>query len=332
MEAAKIPGLGFCLAGAIIAWGIGLVFAHLGISIPSLLVAILLGIIVVNTTGVPTAAEPGIAVAAKQVLRIGVVLLGFAIPVGDIIGLGIGALVLVVAVVVAGLAAAVLIGRAMGLPREQSLLIGGGCSICGAAAVAGVDGVLSKRRAHEAATAVAVVVLYGTAMIAIAPILARLLGFGDEAAGIFIGGSVHEVAQVVAAGAAVSSAALTVAVVVKLARVLMLAPVLAVIGIQERRRGQADPSAATPPLVPLFVIGFIVAVALRSILPIPEAIIDASQQVRTWFFLVAMTALGTGVRRETLAAAGWRPFVHGGLVSVVVIVVAAVGSYLVTMG
>lgn len=329
-----LPGLAACLAGAVLAWGTAKL---IGLAVPgfnAMLAAILIGVIATNVIRLPDRWEPGIAVAAKPVLRTGVVLLGFGIGVGDILGLGWPVLVVAIAVVVIGITVGVVSGRALGMSREQAWLTASGCSICGAAAVAAVDGTLSKRRAHETATAVAIVVVYGTAMIAVGPLLVRLLGLDGAGAGTLIGAGIHEVAQVVAAGGIVGPAALTTAVIVKLARVLLLAPVMAVLGIAERRahtRTAADDGVGRtrPPLVPLFIIGFLIAVAIRSTGWVPEAVLGVLGTAKTWCFLVAMVALGTGVRRETLTAAGLRPFLHGGIVTVVVVAVAGAGAVLV---
>lgn len=328
------PGLGLCLAGAVLAWAASRALAAVVPAASPMLLAIVVGVLAANLRPIPARAATGVAFASRTVLRAGVVLLGFSIAVGDVVALGPGVLAVILAVVAAGLLAGIAAGRMIGLTREQALLTAAGCSICGAAAVAGVDGVLRRRRAHETATAVAVVVVFGTAMIALGPVTAHLAGLDEHGAGVFIGGATHEVAQVVAAGGIAGPAVLTAAVIVKLARVLLLAPVLALLGVAERRAAAADaaagaaPAGARPALVPAFVLGFIAAVAARSALDLPAGLLGGLEGLRTWAFLVAMVALGTGVRRDTLAAAGWAPFLHGLAVTAVVIAVALGGALL----
>lgn len=326
----ELPGLGACTVGAIAAWAAAKALGGVVPAMSPLLVAILLGVLAANVLPLPKALGPGIGLCSKTILRLGVVLLGLSVPLSQVLSLGWGAIAVAVCAVAAGLVVAVLTGPRMGLTHEQSLLNGGGCSICGAAAVAAVDGTLRRARPHESATAVASVVVYGTAMIAVVPALSSWLGLDDRGAGILIGGSVHEVAQVVAVGGIVGGGALAVAVLVKLTRVVMLAPVMALLGALERRRhrGSADGEVHLPPVMPLFVAGFIAAVALRATGIVPEGVVHGTDQVRTWLFLVAMVALGTGVRRDTLKAAGAGPFLHAGIVTVCVVAVAAGGAAL----
>ncbi|MDO5731558.1 YeiH family protein [Corynebacterium sphenisci] len=328
------PGLLLCLLGAVLAWAAARALAAVVPAASPMLLAIVIGVLAANLRPIPAWADAGLAFSSRTVLRLGVVLLGFSIAIGDVVALGPGVLAVILAVVAAGLLTGIAAGRVAGLSREQALLTAAGCSICGAAAVAGVDGVLRRRRAHETATAVAVVVLFGTAMIALGPVTAHLAGLDDHAAGVFIGGATHEVAQVVAAGGIAGSGVLTAAVIVKLARVLLLAPVLALLGLAERRAAVADaaagaaPAGSRPALVPAFVLGFIAAVAARSALPLPAGLLAGLEGLRTWAFLIAMVALGTGVRRDTLAAAGWAPFLHGLAVTAVVFAVALGGALL----
>ena len=147
----------------------------------------------------PAPLEPGIAVAAKRLLRAGIVLLGLQLLLSDVLALGWGAVGLVVGVVALTFAAALALGRALRLPWDLTALVASGFSICGAAAVAAADGVVRARR-EMAATAIGLVVLFGTLMIPLLPALTGALGLGERAAGLWIGASTHEVAQVVAAG------------------------------------------------------------------------------------------------------------------------------------
>src|SRR5699024_782684 len=205
--------------------------------VSALIIAIVIGIVVANVTALPASLAPGLSIAAKKLLRAGIVLLGLEVVLGDLLGLGAPMLAVVVVVVTGGILGTLALGRALGVDRGLTLLVACGFSICGAAAVAAAAGVTDPDEEHEenTITAVALVVLCGTLMIAAVPAVAALLQLDTETGGLWAGASIHEVAQVVAAGGALGGAALTLAVIVKLARVLMLAPVMAVLSLQQRR-------------------------------------------------------------------------------------------------
>jgi uncharacterized integral membrane protein (TIGR00698 family) len=291
-----------------------------------LLVAIVVGAALANTGRLSPRLEPGLAVASRRLLRVGVALLGLQLALGDVLRLGWGVIGVVVAVVVLGIAGGVVVGRLLRLSRSQTLLIAGGFSICGAAAAAAVDGVIESDD-EELVTSVTLVVLFGTAMIPLLPLLGGWFGLAPAQAGMLAGASIHEVAQVVAASSVIGSGALAVGVVVKLGRVLLLAPVLAVISLCERRlrtrarveAGAAVDSAtarpATPgrgaraPLVPLFVVGFVALMALRTTGLVPAGVLSLAKWGETALLTIAMFALGTGVRAASLRRVGPRPFV-----------------------
>jgi uncharacterized integral membrane protein (TIGR00698 family) len=298
-----------------------------------LLVAIVLGVIVGNAVRLPASVRPGLQVAGRRLLRIGIVLLGIQLPLGTVLGLGPGMVLTVVAVVGVGVTATYAVGRRLGLSHEQSLLIGCGFSICGAAAVAAADGVIDAED-EDVATSIALVVVFGTLMIAVLPFLAGLLGLSSRDGGLWAGASVHEVAQVVATAGVIGGGALGVAVVVKLARVLMLAPVLAVLGWLRRRtaaRGGGSVTTSLPPLVPLFVLGFIALVALRSVAPPPAEVVSVAKQAETFLLAAAMGSLGIGVRLDLMRRVGGRPLLLG-LIGTAVVTGIGLGGVVVGAG
>ncbi|MGO4955692.1 YeiH family protein [Luteococcus sp. Sow4_B9] len=301
-----LPGLLLCAGGAVLA-----VLVNRAVpTLSALLVAILLGIIVTNLVPVPPRFQPGVACSAKRVLRIGIVLLGLQLVLGDIARLGAGMVAVIVAVVAGGILGSLALGRALGMARTQCLLIASGFSICGAAAVAGVNSVVDADE-DEVATAIALVVLYGTLMIPVVPLLTHLFGLGTIPSGLWAGASIHEVAQVVATGAALGPSALKVAVVVKLARVLMLAPVVVLVGAWMRRSGPVVPGASRPPVVPLFVAGFVAMVLVASAHVLPAEWLPVVKTVQTALLAAAMFALGLGVKVASLVKVGPRPFLLG---------------------
>lgn len=346
-----LPGLLLSFVVAGLAFGL----AQLVPAASPALTAIVLGAIAANTGLLGTRVKPGLDLAAKKVLRIGIVLLGLQVAVGDILALGPAAIGVIVAVVTAGIVSGLAVGRALRLPSALTMLISCGFSICGAAAVAAASGALVPERREgeseeaalerletQTATAVALVVVFGTLMIPLIPLAASALGLAPHAAGIWAGASIHEVAQVVAAGSLIGPGGLADAVLVKLGRVLLLAPVIAVLTVAIRRRlerSSAQPAssaesadqsrATTPPLVPFFVLAFLVAVLIRSLGVLPAPVLATIQPVQALCLAAAMFALGTGVRVRLLRQVGGRPVVLAAIITVVVTAVGLAGALLV---
>ena len=331
-------------------------------AVSALIVAIVLGVAVRNLRALPAAAQPGVAWSAKKVLRTGVVLLGLQLSVPAVLGLGGHGLLVIVGTVAATFAGTLLLGRLLRVPPVMTLLVATGFSICGAAAVAAMSAVVDPEgeREEDTATAIALVTLYGTLALVVLPVAARLLGLTDHEAGLWIGASVHEVAQVVAAGGAVSAAALAVATVTKLGRVVLLAPLVAGVGVVRRRRavvavgaaggsagadvavgdGTVGDGAATdgaagrvrpmrPPVLPLFVAGFLVAVLLRSTGWLPDPVLDVAKVTTTALLTAAMFGLGTGVDLRVLVRTGGRAAALG---AVSTLLATAVAGALVVVG
>jgi uncharacterized integral membrane protein (TIGR00698 family) len=277
--------------------------------------------------------KPGLGLSAKRFMRIGIVLLGLKLSLVDIAGLGWVTLATTVAIVVITFFTTLWLGKAIGLTGPEPLLIATGFSICGASAIGAMSGVV-KAKDEEQATPIALVTLCGTLAIFL-PALRGPLGLTDEEFGHWVGASVHDVGQVVATAQIAGTSALAVAVVVKLTRVVLLAPMVAAAATIERRRlqtvsagagGGADGTAtARPPIVPLFVAGFIAAVLVRTLLPVPEVVLDIADAVQTALLAMALFALGAAIRVRTLITTGWRALVVG-LGSWLLIAVLALGA------
>lgn len=318
------PALGLLLAFGVAGIAV-LACALVPVTLSPLLVGIVAGAVLANLGWVPEVTRPGLAVAGRRVLRIGIVLLGLQLAVGDVLGLGWTVVLGAVVIVAGGITATVVAGRALGVRPSQALLIGCGFSICGAAAVAAADGVVADREEEETATAIALVVLFGTGMIALVPALSHVTGLGQHAAGVLAGGSIHEVGQVVAAGGLLGEQALTTAVLVKLTRVLMLAPVLVVLAAVQRRTA-AGPARrdgqGRPPFMPLFVAGFLALVALRSTGVVPAEVVAGAQLLETVTLTAAMFALGASVHLGTLRRTGGGPLLLAAVSTTVVTALA----------
>ncbi|MBD7994571.1 putative sulfate exporter family transporter [Arthrobacter sp. Sa2CUA1] len=317
-----LPGLSVTVAGAGAAWFI----AQLIPGISPLLIAILVGALWRNLIRVPRRLSPGIAFSSKKLLRAGIVLLGLQLSLSSILGLGPGVLLVVAASVGITFGVTLIAGRLMGISLTQRLLVASGVSICGAAAVAATENATDAKE-EETATAIGLVVLFGTLMIPAVPFLGSLLGLDAESTGMWIGASTHEVAQVVAAGSAVGGGALAVAVTVKLARVLTLAPMVAGISLYMRKTG-AVADGKRPPIVPLFIVGFLAAVLLRSSGIVPDPLLTAGQILQTILLAAAMFALGLGLDLKGLIKVGGRPVLLGFGATLVILGVALAGTLL----
>ncbi|TFD59117.1 putative sulfate exporter family transporter [Cryobacterium suzukii] len=319
------------------AWGVHTVAP----AVPLLTMAVVLGIVV----GQLPAARPalagalaaGLSVAAKPLMQLGIVLLGLKLSLVDIAALGWVTIATTVAIVLLTFVGTLGLGRWFGLPGHQPLLIATGFSICGASAIGAMSGVV-KAKDEETATPIALVTLCGTLAIAVLPLLWHPLGLSALQFGHWVGAGVHDVGQVVATAQIAGSSALAVALVVKLTRVLMLAPIVAVASIVERHRpadaalmataGSPDARkglAKRPPIVPLFVAGFIVAMLVRTLIPLPEPVLVAAEVVQTGLLAMALFALGTAVNLVTLMRTGGRPLAVG-LLSWVLIAALALGA------
>ena len=336
-----LPGLGLAALAAAIAWPVSALVPV----VSPLLVAIVLGIVL--GTAVPTLParfRPGLDFAAKPLLRLGIVALGAQVVLGDILDLGWPVLVLAAVVVAVGIATSMLVARLTRVDGDLALLIGCGFGICGAAAVAGIESTMRAKK-EDVAAAIGLVVLFGTAMIAVVPLTSSGLGLDEATAGMWAGASTHEVAQVVAIGGIIGPAALEVAVLVKLARVIMLAPTVAILELVMRRSearvrtASAEagdesavpaPAGQRPPIVPLFVIGFLLMAGLRTFGLLPEMAVTGLGIVQTVCLSMAMFALGRGVQWRALRSLGGGPIALATMTTIVVALVALGGALLLT--
>lgn len=281
-------------------------------AIPMLTLCVLLGAIVGNTlrTTQQFVLAPGMGWSGKHLMRAGIVLLGFQLALSDVLDLGWKGVGLIAVVVAGSFGGTYLMARALKLPGDQPVLLASGFAICGASAI----GAMSQARgsAKDAPIPVALVTLCGTLAIAVLPLANTWLALDELGFGRWVGASVHDVGQVVATAQGAGLSALGAAVVVKLVRVLMLAPVSVLGSLSIRRRhaaGPADgavPVAGTrPPLVPLFVLGFIACVLLRSSGWMPDSVLHAAKIGQEILLGLALVGLGFAIDlRQLFSTAG----------------------------
>ena len=329
---AWLPGVLLAAVGAAIGWAVHAVAPV----VPWLTAALVLGVVV---GCIPPARrllegvfKAGLAIASRRLLRLGIVALGLQLSLGDIARLGWLAIVVIVVLVAAGFGIMYLLGRLFRLPGDEPVLLAAGFSICGVSAV-GAMSAARRSDAGDSGAPVAMVTLFGTAAIAVLPALALPLGLTGRVYGDWVGASVHDVGQVVATAGTAGAAALAAAVVVKLTRVLMLAPMVAIASVSTRRRLRASGEAAgsgsggtagtkLPPIVPLFIVGFVAMVLTRTFVPIPDAVLDVASILQSALLAAALFGIGASLRLERLVRSGPRALAAGAIGWVLILALA----------
>jgi len=281
---------------------------HLGFS--ALPLAIVLGMIAGNSIfpAVSAYTAAGVDFSKSTLLRTGIVLFGLRITFQQIAAVGLHGVAIDALMVTLTFVLAVLIGtRLMKLDRQTAMLIGAGSAVCGAAAVLATEPVV-RAQAHKVSVAVATVVVFGTLSMFVYPVLYPHLGLSEQAFGIFAGSTIHEVAQVVAAGKSVSDAAAATAVIEKMLRVMMLAPLLLVLSSVQRKHAAAGAAHAGTRLpIPWFALLFIAVCAFNSLNLLPALWVQNLVQLDTLLLASAMAALGLRTHVGAIRQAGLRP-------------------------
>lgn len=295
------PGV---LASIVVAAAATFLSQHYGA--PVMLFALLLGL-AMNFLATDGPCRPGIEFTARTVLRLGVALLGLRITLAQIAALGVAPVGIVIASVVLTIGLSMLAARAMGFNTLFGLLSGGATAICGASAAMALAAALPAHPQKERATLFTVVGVSALSTLAmiVYPMLARACGLDERAAGIFIGGTIHDVAQVVGAGYGMSKFTGDTATVVKLMRVGMLLPVIMVVVLAMRNRNAAE--GPRPPLLPWFAVAFGALVVVNSLGWIPREVAAAGASFSGWCLVAAIAAIGIKTQVSQLLAVGVRP-------------------------
>lgn len=317
----KLPGLLLAAVAAAAGYGIHALLPGLPWLTASLILGVIVGCIPALRRALDGIFKAGLALSARRLLRLGIVVLGLKLSLTSIIGLGWLTVVAIVVLVALSFVITWLIAKAFRLEGDQPVLFAAGFSICGVSAV----GAMSAARGsdpEDTGTPIALVTLYGTLAIVVLPALAPLLGLDHVQFGHWVGASVHDVGQVVATAQTLGTVALAAAVVVKLTRVLMLAPMVAITSIVTRRRGTA--TGKLPAIVPLFILGFVAMVLIRTFLPVPDVVLTIADLVQSALLAMALFGIGASLRLEQLAKSGLRAL-GVGLVSWIVLLGLGLG-------
>jgi uncharacterized integral membrane protein (TIGR00698 family) len=281
-----------------------------------LVLAIIVGMLVRSLFGMPAECEPGVRFVGKEVLEVAVFLLGATLDAPKLFASGPTLALAIVTAVIVALIVGFGIGRAAGLSPRLALLVSCGNAICGNSAIAAIAPVIGADR-EDVAASIALTAVLGVTVVLSLPLLALPLGYSHYQYGVLAGLTVYAVPQVLAAAYAVSVVSGQVATVVKLARVLMLGPVVVFLSLRRRRGVDAtDRPKSVAALVPWFVVGFVLLAVVRSLGWLPEIAISTAAVSARWLTVAAMAALGLSVDIVSVRRVGAR------------VAVAAVGSLL----
>ena len=304
------------------------------LAISPLIIGIVIGMFYANTlrTHIPKEWVPGIVFSSKQLLRFAIVLYGFRITFQQIAEVGLAGLTVSVVMLTTTFVLGWWLGvKFFGLDRDTAVLTASGSSVCGAAAVLATEPILNAEP-YKSAVAVGTVVLFGTIAMFTYPALYKsgILHMDPSTYGIYVGGTVHEVAQVVAAGGAIGGAAADNAVIVKMTRVMMIAPLLIVLGILVSKGATAATGEKKFKVtIPWFAVWFIVMAGINSFLidiPTIQPVIHAINEFDTFLLTMAMTALGMETSVEKFKQAGAKPVALAAVLAIWLMV----GGYFVT--
>jgi uncharacterized integral membrane protein (TIGR00698 family) len=313
---AAVPGLLLTVAISALAIKLGNVpyikdTLHLG----ALLLVILLGIIWRNVLPPPAWAQPGIVIAQKPILRLGVAFLGFKLSIGALIQIGAPALLVVLVGTIGALMFGWWLGKAMGLHEKLSILMAVGGAICGASAIVAAESVV-KAEKEDVVAPIGVITLFGTLGIVIYPLIGRALHMPNLLYGVWTGASLHETAQVIAAGQALGDKAVAIATVVKLARIAMLAPICFFLAWWMRKNGKD--SEAKVALVPWFLVLFVIFALINSSTTfglkqplVPADIVSKINDLNMWVLCIGMAGVGLQTGFKDLKKAGMMALVVG---------------------
>lgn len=305
-----LPGL--ALTGAIAGTALALrEIPYVGLASPMIL-AIGIGIAIQNTSGTPAAAKAGISFSMRSILRFAIILLGLQLTAAQLLEVGGISFAVIAATLVATFIFTTWLGRAMGIDRRLVELIAAGTSICGASAVIATNTV-TRAPDEDVAYAVACVTIFGSIAMFVYPLLGSVLQLDPHHFGLWAGASIHEIAQVVAATFQQSRDAGEFGTVAKLARVMMLAPVVITLGLLATRRARAigaESGSAKVPM-PWFAFGFVAMVILNSLVDVPHTAMSVIIPITTFLLTMALAAMGLETNIQKLRAKGLRPLLLG---------------------
>ncbi len=312
-----LPGLGLIAAVVAVAFQIN----NFQPAVSPLALCVAFGFLIANVGSWPTFATDGTALAGKKLMRIGVALLGAQVSVISLQAIGIKGVITVILVVTFTIFGILALSKLFKMSGDLGLLIGVGFGVCGATAVAAIRP-QTRATQEETSYAIALISLCGTLSIFVLPFLGHVVGLSDQTFGAWAGAAVHDVGQVIATASVWSDEAIKSAIVIKLARVCLLAPIVLILSIRHRAylksTNQSGESSVKVPLIPFFVLGFIAVALAYNLFDIPPALHDVTVLTSKVLLGAGLVALGSGVRWKSIRAIGPRPLVMGILAWIIV--------------
>lgn len=290
---------------AIVGFAASFLSEHYGA--PAMLFALLLGIAMAFFYE-GTSCKQGIDFTCCHVLRIGVALLGVRVAFGDLAALGWSSALLLVLAIVSTIVVGIGLSKVLGLPKRFGLLTGGAVGICGASAAMAISAVLPDSETKDRDTLLTIigVTALSTAAMVVYPIIAKLLGLDETATSIFLGGTIHDVAQVVGAGYSVSEQTGDLATLTKLVRVAFLMPVVVCIVLVVKLKVDKNIQSKGP-TIPGFLIGFVLLMTINSLLTIPQEIATLAADVSRFALVIAIAAIGMKSNLSQILTVGLKP-------------------------
>ncbi len=298
------------------------------LSLSAIIIAILLGMLINNTIGIKESMEAGIKLCSKKVLRLAIILLGFKLSLLEVSKLGFKAVIIILIVTSVTLIFTRYIGKKMNISRSLSILIATGTSICGASAIIAVNAVTNSDNEEDVPFAVGVVTIFGTVFMLLYPVIFHILHLNTMFYSLWAGSSIHEVAQVVAAGFSVSNQAGTFATVVKLTRVLLIVPITILLSIRQSGRENSDKCSFENITIPWFVLMFLGVIIINSLGILPGNISKGFITIDNYLMTAAMVSLGLETSLLGMKKVGLKPIYLGAISSVFISIFSLITIFL----
>ena len=294
-------------------------------AISPLALSVAFGFLVANLWKWPEWAKAGSAFAGKRILRSGVVLLGFQVSLSALKAIGVKGFAAIIAVVIMTIFGILALSKIFGLSKDLGMLIACGFAICGASAIAAVRP-QTKATEEETSYAIGLVSLCGTLSIFVLPLIGHAIGLSNRAFGSWAGAAVHDVGQVLATASLFNSGSISSAIIFKLARVCLLAPIIIILSLRNRKiQGGVATSGAKVPIVPLFVLGFVMVAILHNAIHTSVRVTNDFGTLSKVLISAGLVALGSNVRWAAIRKIGHKPLVLG-LFAWVVVAGLALGA------
>ncbi|MDO6355493.1 YeiH family protein [Caloramator sp. CAR-1] len=327
MDTKIIPGVVAGIIITVLTYLLQNIWVIKKLNLSTLIIAIILGGLIKNTVGVSQNFEDGIKFCSKKVLRVAIVLLGFKLSFSQILKIGPKAVIIILISSTSAILLTNYLGKKFNLKQKLTILLATGISICGAAAIAATNAII-KSDEEDVAYSIGVITVLGTIFMFIYPVIFNIFKMNSQLYSIWTGASIHEVAQVVAAGFAVSNDVGTQATIVKLTRVLFIIPVTLILSLVSSKRENSKFSFKNVS-VPHFVLFFLGVVIINSIVQIPKNILDLLVKIDGYLMTLAMAGLGLDLNIASMKKVGLKPLYLGIISSLFISLISLLMSYIV---